>query len=179
MHNAKAIAGLSKSEGYAELNGQLRALFAGERNGLANAANMAALIYQVLPDLNWAGFYFLCEGELVLGPFQGKVACVRIAMGRGVCGTAAQRRETIVVPDVHAFPGHIACDAASRSEIVVPLIQGQRLIGVLDLDSPSLARFDSEDGAGLGAAVDLFVNASDLGWLGGDRACQQPGAKSA
>src|ERR1700722_18230491 len=115
MH-AKAVA-------YRELHGQLTALFAGERNGLANAANLSALLYEALPNLNWAGFYFLRGRELVLGPFQGKVACVRIALGRGVCGTAAERRKTLIVPDVHAFPGHIACDSASRSEIVVPLVQ--------------------------------------------------------
>jgi len=109
MHVVKAVTGLSKADAYRELNGQLAALFAGERNGLANAANMAALLCQGLGDLNWAGFYFLQGGELVLGPFQGKVACVRIAVGRGVCGTAAQRRETVIVPDVSLFPGHIAC----------------------------------------------------------------------
>src|SRR5208282_2946166 len=106
----------------------------GERSALANAANLAAVLYQALPDVNWAGFYFLQDGDLVLGPFQGKVACVRIALGKGVCGTAAQRRETVVVPDVSAFPGHIACDSASRSEIVVPLVRDGSLIGVLDVD---------------------------------------------
>jgi L-methionine (R)-S-oxide reductase len=140
----------------------LSALFDGERNGLANAANTAALLYESLPNLNWAGFYFLQGRELVLGPFQGKVACVRIALGRGVCGTAAERRETVIVPDVHAFPGHIACDTASRSEIVVPLLQGGRLLGVLDLDSPQLARFDHEDRAGLVAAVDLLILHTDF-----------------
>jgi L-methionine (R)-S-oxide reductase len=112
--------------------------------------------------LNWAGFYFLQDNELVLGPFQGQVACVRIALGRGVCGTAAQRRQTIVVPDVHAFPGHIACDVASRSEIVVPLVQAGRLLGVLDLDSPELARFDGEDRAGLNTSCELLLAKSDL-----------------
>ncbi len=121
----------------------MAALFAGERNGLANAANMTALLYQALPDLNWVGFYFLEGGELVLGPFQGKVACVRIAVGRGVCGTAAQRKDTVIVPDVHAFAGHIACDEASRSEIVVPLLEDGRLLGVLDLDSPRLGAIRS------------------------------------
>ncbi len=162
MHAVNATAGLSKPAAYRELNGQLAALFAGERNGLANAANVSALLYQSLPDLNWAGFYFLQEGELVLGPFQGKVACVRIALGKGVCGTAAQRRETVIVQDVHAFPGHIACDAASRSEIVVPLIQHEKLLGVLDLDSPEPARFDREDGIGLNSAVDLLIWHSDF-----------------
>jgi L-methionine (R)-S-oxide reductase len=163
MHVVRTTAGLSKADAYRELNGQLAALLAGERNGLANAANMAALLFQGLPDLNWAGFYFLQEGELVVGPFQGKVACVRIALGRGVCGTAAERRETVVVADVDAFPGHIACDSASRSEIVVPLVQGGRLLGVLDLDSPRLARFDREDAAGLRGAVDLLLKGSDFG----------------
>jgi L-methionine (R)-S-oxide reductase len=112
--------------------------------------------------LNWVGFYFVRGGELVLGPFQGKVACVRIALGNGVCGTAAARREAIVVPDVNEFPGHIACDAASRSEIVVPLIKRGRLLGVLDIDSPDLARFDAEDRSGLSAAVALLLDSSDL-----------------
>jgi GAF domain-containing protein len=155
----------NKPEIYRDLIGQLSGLFAGERNGLANTANMSALLYETLPNLNWAGFYLLQGGELVLGPFQGKVACVRIALGRGVCGTAAERRETIVVGDVHAFPGHIACDAASRSEIVVPLLHRGQLLGVLDLDSPQLARFDQEDAAGLNAAVDVLLKSSDLGRL--------------
>lgn len=142
MHIATINPNLSKVAAYRDLNQQLAALFCDERNGLANAANMCALLYQGLRGLNWAGFYFVRGGELVLGPFQGKVACVRIALGRGVCGTAAARRETIVVPDVNEFPGHIACDAASRSEIVVPLIKRGRLLGVLDIDSPDLARFD-------------------------------------
>jgi L-methionine (R)-S-oxide reductase len=156
------VAGLSKIDAYRELNAQLAGLFLGERNGLANAANMSALLYEALPNLNWAGFYFLQGGELVLGPFQGKVACVRIPVGRGVCGSAAERRETLIVPDVHAFPGHIACDAASRSEIVVPLVKEGRLLGVLDLDSPQLARFDQEDAVGLNAAVDLLLRCSEL-----------------
>jgi L-methionine (R)-S-oxide reductase len=116
---------------YGELNAQLAGLFASETNGLANAANMCAVLYHGLPNLNWVGFYFLQGGELVLGPFQGKAACVRIAIGRGVCGTAAQRRQTLMVQDVHEFPGHIACAAASRSEIVVPLLQHGNLLGVL------------------------------------------------
>ena len=152
----------SKADTYSQANAHLAALFAGETNGLANAANMCALLYQLLPDVNWAGFYFLQGGELVLGPFQGKVACVRIAMGRGVCGTAAERREILVVRDVNEFPGHIACDAASRSEIVVPLVQRGRLLGVLDLDSPKLARFDDEDRDGLKACVDLWLKSSQL-----------------
>ena len=162
MDALNTVAGFSKETDYRELQGHLAAVFAGERNGLANAANMSALLFQALPDLNWAGFYFLREGELVLGPFQGKVACVRIAVGRGVCGSAAERRETIVVPDVHAFPGHIACDTASRSEIVIPLVQQGRLLGVLDLDSPLVGRFDEEDARGLKASVDLFIDSSDM-----------------
>ena len=162
MHIIQSTAANSKAAIYRQLHDQLSALFVGERDGLANTANMSALIYETLPDLNWAGFYFLQGRELVLGPFQGKVACVRIALGQGVCGTAAERRETVVVADVHEFPGHIACDAASRSEIVVPLIQYGRLLGVLDLDSPLLARFDHDDLAGLTAAVDLLLQHTDL-----------------
>jgi L-methionine (R)-S-oxide reductase len=162
MHAVQSTTAMSKPDTYRQLQGQMSALFVGERDGLANAANMAALLYEALPNLNWAGFYFLQGRELVLGPFQGKVACVRIALGQGVCGTAAERRETLIVPDVHAFPGHIACDAASRSEIVVPLIQDRRLLGVLDLDSPQLARFDDEDRAGLIAAVDLLLLHTDF-----------------
>jgi GAF domain-containing protein len=165
MHVVESTATVSKAAIYRELQGQLTALFAGERNGLANAANLSALLFQALPNLNWAGFYFLQGCELVLGPFQGKVACVRIALGQGVCGTAAERRETVIVPDVDAFPGHIACDAASRSEIVVPLIQNGQLLGVLDLDSSQLARFDQEDCVGLNAIVDLLLQCSDLGRL--------------
>ena len=165
MHVIKSTAGLPKAAAYAALNAQLAAVLAGEPDGLANTANMAALLYQGLPDLNWAGFYFLHGNELVLGPFQGKVACVRIALNRGVCGAAATRRETVIVPDVHAFPGHIACDSASRSEIVVPLVRAGRLWGVLDLDSPQLARFDQDDAAGLEAAVKILLKHSDLSWL--------------
>jgi L-methionine (R)-S-oxide reductase len=165
MHVVKRTAGLSKAAIYQELNEQLAGLFAGERSALANSANMSAVLYEGLPTLNWVGFYFLQEGELVLGPFQGKVACVRIALGRGVCGTAAQRRETLVVEDVHAFPGHIPCDAASRSEIVVPLLQDGRLLGVLDLDSPETARFDEQDAVGLNAAVALLLHHSDFSKL--------------
>jgi GAF domain-containing protein len=162
MHIIQSTTADSKAAIYRQLHEQLSALFVGERDGLANTANMSALIYETLPDLNWAGFYFLQGRELVLGPFQGKVACVRIALGHGVCGTAAERREAVVVADVHAFPGHIACDAASRSEIVVPLIQNGRLLGVLDLDSPLLARFDHDDLPGLTAAVDLLLQHTDL-----------------
>ncbi len=165
MHVVQSTAGLSKAEAYRSLHAQLAGILAGERDGLANAANTAALLYQGLPGLNWAGFYFLRDGGLVLGAFQGKVACVRIALGKGVCGTAAARRETVVVPDVHAFPGHIACDAASRSEIVVPLVHEGKLRGVLDLDSPSLARFDAADAAGLAQTVAIFLRASDVARL--------------
>lgn len=133
---------------YAELAAQLAALLAGEPDLIANCANFAALVYHGVPDLNWAGFYFARDSELVLGPFQGKPACVRISFGKGVCGAAAARREAIIVPDVDAFPGHIACDAASRSELVVPLIAGGRVLAVFDLDSPAPARFDEEDRAG-------------------------------
>jgi L-methionine (R)-S-oxide reductase len=165
MHVVKSNPNLSKQAAYREIHVQLSGLFSGERSGLANAANMCALLYQLLPDVNWVGYYFLQGTELVLGPFQGKVACVRIAMGRGVCGTAAERREIIVVPDVHEFPGHIACDAASRSEIVLPLVQNDHLMGVLDLDSPSPARFDDQDRAGLAAAAELLLESSDLSRL--------------
>jgi GAF domain-containing protein len=162
---AAPFRGESKIALYEELDGQAAGLFSGEHNGLANAANLSALLYHTLPQLNWAGFYFLQGGELILGPFQGKVACVRIALGRGVCGAAAQRRETLVVPDVHEFPGHIACDAASRSEIVLPLIAHGQLHGVLDLDSPQPSRFDQDDATGLGRLVDRFLGASDLSRL--------------
>jgi GAF domain-containing protein len=149
----------TKSELYANLKSQLRALLEGEHDIIANAANCAALLHHSLPDVNWAGFYFFKEGELVLGPFQGNSACVRIAMGKGVCGTAAQLKETVVVENVNEFPGHIACDSASNSEIVVPLIKDERLIGVLDVDSPSLARFDGEDAQGLNELAEIFVQA--------------------
>jgi len=156
---------LAKPDAYREICAQLGGLFADERDGLANSANMAALLYEVLPELNWCGFYFLRESELVLGPFQGKVACVRIALGKGVCGSAANERRTIVVPDVHAFPGHIACDSASASEIVVPLVRGDELLGVLDLDSPVPGRFDQYDADGLEQAVQLLLAGSDLSRL--------------
>ena len=147
---------------YGELLQQARALFEGERDALANSANLAALIYHSLPELNWAGFYWMKGGELVLGPFQGKPACVRIAIGKGVCGTAAQQKGTLVVPDVHAFPGHIACDSASRSEIVVPIVRAGQVLGVLDVDSPVLSRFDAEDQRGLEAIVAAFIASTDL-----------------
>jgi GAF domain-containing protein len=152
----------TKSELYASLAAQLRSLLEDERDLIANAANLSSLLYHSLPDLNWTGFYFLKGDELVLGPFQGKPACVRIGLGSGVCGTAAKRRETIMVDNVHDFPGHIACDSASNSEIVVPIVAGEQLIGVLDLDSPSLSRFDEEDAAGLNELVEIFVKATDF-----------------
>jgi len=149
-----------KPAAYAELETSLRALLAGEDDLIANAANLAALLFWSLPQLNWAGFYLVepRRGDLLLGPFQGKPACVRIPIGRGVCGTAAARRETVVVPDVHAFPGHIACDSASNSEIVVPVVRGGELLGVLDLDSPVRSRFDDADARGLEALVRVFVH---------------------
>lgn len=138
----------SKADLYRELHGALDALTAGEADGIANMANAAALVWQYVPDLNWAGFYRVVEGELVLGPFQGKVACIRIPIGKGVCGTAAATGITQLVADVHAFPGHIACDAASASELVVPVMRGGVVVAVLDLDSPMAGRFDGEDARG-------------------------------
>lgn len=133
-----------------------------EQDPIANAANTAALLFQTLPGLNWAGFYILRGDTLVLGPFQGKPACVRIPLGKGVCGTAAQKQQTLVVKDVHAFPGHIACDAASNSEIVIPIIKNGKLWGVLDIDSPLLARFDDTDRQFLQQVADLFARHSAL-----------------
>ena len=142
---------------YDELARELDALLTGETDPVANAANAAAAIYHALPALNWAGFYFLRGDELVLGPFQGRPACVRIALGKGVCGTAALRRQPVLVRDVNAFPGHIACDTASQSELVVPLLAGDRLLGVLDLDSPEQGRFDAEDQAGCERLTGIVV----------------------
>ncbi len=144
MFEVKKIEG-DKVAFYQELNTQLDHLLAGETDWVANLANAASLLDLHLDNINWAGFYLWREDQLVLGPFMGKPACVRIPLGKGVCGTAAERRETVVVPDVHAFPGHIACDAASRSEIVVPIVVGDRLLGVLDIDAPIVERFDDED----------------------------------
>ena len=138
-----------KADLYRLLESQLAALMAGETDPIPNLANASALLYQALPQINWAGFYLYKDGVLVLGPFQGMPACIRIPMGRGVCGAAAQERRTLVVPDVHAFPGHIACDGASNSEIVVPLIFGGALVGVMDIDSPVKGRFDEADREGL------------------------------
>lgn len=149
---------MEKPELYRNLARQLAALLGGERDLIANAANTAALIYHGLPDLNWAGFYFRDGAELVLGPFQGKPACVRIPIGKGVCGTSAARGATVLVPDVHEFPGHIGCDPESRSELVVPLIDGGAVSGVLDLDSPLRARFDEADRQGCEQLAALFLD---------------------
>lgn len=150
--------------GYELLAAQLQALLADERDFIANAAQFSAFIFQAIPDLNWAGFYLARGEELVLGPFQGKVACVRIPFSKGVCGAAATQRKTVLVEDVHAFPGHIACDSASNSEIVLPLIaEDGRLVGVFDIDSPELKRFDAEDQAGLEKLVAIFVRSTELG----------------
>ena len=163
MFEARIADGVGKTEFYRDLAAQLASLVAGERDAIANAANTSALLFQLMPELNWAGFYFLREGnELVLGPFQGKPACIRIPMGQGVCGTAVLRRHSIRVEDVHAFPGHIACDAASRSELVVPLIRAGRILGVIDLDSPIAGRFDAEDQAGVERVAAIYVEASAL-----------------
>ncbi|MDP1580535.1 MAG: GAF domain-containing protein [Candidatus Didemnitutus sp.] len=161
-HVVTAIHANSKADFYASFNRQLTAVLHGERDWICNLAQASAVLMQVLPDLNWAGFYLLKDGGLVLGPFQGKVACGRIGLGKGVCGTAASKRQTIVVPDVHQFPGHIACDSASASEIVVPLLHQGQLRGVLDLDSPTAGRFDAEDALGLERAVQIILAASDV-----------------
>jgi L-methionine (R)-S-oxide reductase len=147
----------AKSKLYASLVAQLLSLLKGEHDFIANAANFSALLFNSLPNVNWAGFYFLHGEELVLGPFQGNPACVRIPLGKGVCGVAAQQLETIIVPNVHEFPGHIACDVASNSEIVVPLFDGERLLGVLDLDSQLIGRFDDQDAEGLNELATVFV----------------------
>lgn len=163
MFELADYAGLTKPELYDRLVEQAGALLAGERDDVANAANLASLLFHALAEVNWVGFYFFDGRELVVGPFQGKPACVRIPLGKGVCGKAAAERATQVVPDVHAFPGHIACDAASRSEIVVPLVRAGELEGVLDLDSPSPARFDEEDRVGLERVARVWLGARDPG----------------
>jgi L-methionine (R)-S-oxide reductase len=165
MHALDDLTHLDKPTLYAELETSLRALLAGEPDLIASAANMSSLLNWSLPDLNWVGFYLVDEstGDLLVGPFQGKPACVRIPLGKGVCGTAAQERRTVVVRDVHEFPGHIACDSASNSEIVVPIVAGDRLLGVLDLDSPRVARFDDVDARGLEKLVEVFVAATRTG----------------
>ena len=163
MFQTATIDHANKAEFYRELAQQLEALLTGESDMIANAANTSALMFQMMPELNWAGFYLLkseSESELVLGPFQGKPACVRIPVGKGVCGTAVERKSSVLVEDVHAFPGHIACDAASRSELVVPLIHEGRVIGVIDLDSPVPSRFDAEDQAGIEKLAAIFIAAS-------------------
>jgi GAF domain-containing protein len=164
MHSLsrKTVSPTDKPALYAHLHEELKAIVEGERDLIANTANCAAVLFHSLPDINWAGFYFLRGAELVLGPFQGKPACVRIGPGRGVCGTAAAKRQTLVVSNVHEFPGHIACDAASNSEIVVPMHSGDRLIGVLDIDSPLTGRFDADDAAGLEPIVACLLAASDV-----------------
>lgn len=158
MFEANAIATDDKATLYAELVQQASGLMQGETSLIANAANFAALVYNAVPDVNWAGFYLFDGTELVVGPFQGKPACIRIALGRGVCGTAAQTRETQLIRDVHEFDGHIACDAASNSEIVVPLVKADgSLLGVWDVDSPSVGRFDDEDRQGMEALCRAFM----------------------
>jgi L-methionine (R)-S-oxide reductase len=147
----------NKQENYELVKKQLKALVEDEKNRIANLSNAAALLNQFLDRINWVGFYLMEDGELVLGPFQGLPACVRIPVGRGVCGTAVQRKETILVEDVHQFPGHIACDAASQSEIVVPLIKNGEVIGVLDIDSPEKSRFDQTDREQLEKLVEVLV----------------------
>jgi L-methionine (R)-S-oxide reductase len=149
---------VSKPDQYAQLTRSLTALLEGERDWIANLSNTSALLFAELADINWVGFYLLKHGELVLGPFQGKPACVRIAIGKGVCGTAAQQRKSILVPNVHEFEGHIACDSASNSELVVPLTVGDALVGVLDLDSPSLGRFDDDDRRGIEAVARIVAD---------------------
>jgi len=165
MFEATIVTSASKSDFYADLNKQLGGLLASERDLMANAANFSSLVFLLLDNLNWAGFYFSRGNDLVLGPFQGKPACVRIPVQpspRGVCGNAAFHRKTFVVENVHEFPGHIACDSASNSEIVIPLIVDDVVLGVLDIDSPILARFDDEDRVGLEAMVASFVLATDF-----------------
>lgn len=149
MYDFAPQGGTPKPELYDQLVESAQALIAGEPDAVANMSNLAALLWQFLPDLNWSGFYRTVDGELVLGPFIGKPACIRIPFGRGVCGTAAKSGETQVVADVHAFPGHIACDAASRSELVVPVLRDGKVIAVIDLDSPLPGRFDADDAAGI------------------------------
>lgn len=162
MFELKSAEAGSKQEFYRQLNEQLKHLLEGERDLMANSSNAASLLYWTLPDVNWSGFYFMKDGELVLGPFHGKPACVRIAVGRGVCGTAAREKKTLVVPNVNEFPGHIACDSASLSEIVLPIVKYHKLIGVLDIDSPKASRFDEEDRTGLEEFVRVFGEQTHL-----------------
>ena len=165
-HAAAAYDFKDKRADYERLASELKGLLTGESDFIANAANTSSLLFNAMPDVNWLGFYLLKNGELVVGPFQGKPACVRIALTKGVCGAAASRRETLVVPDVDAFPGHIACDSASKSEIVVPLVKNGTLIGVLDIDSPRLARFDDEDRRGVERLAAIFLDAIRLDSVG-------------
>lgn len=158
MYDFRADPALPKPELYRQLRDAVGALTAGEPDGVANMANVAALMGEMIPTLNWAGFYRVVGGELVLGPFAGRPACIRIPFGSGVCGAAAASGETRLVPDVHAFPGHIACDAASRSELVVPIKRDGAVVAVIDLDSPELARFDAEDAAGVEALAALLAD---------------------
>ena len=160
MQTSTIDTSLSKPELYAQIVRELESLIAGEPDDIANLANASSLLFNSLPDLNWAGFYLLKDGELVVGPFQGRPACVRIAMGKGVCGTAAQQRSTVIVPNVHEFAGHIACDSASNSEVVVPMIRAGELLGVLDIDSPKFERFDEQDQAGLEKFVRVLLGNS-------------------
>lgn len=161
MFAAQDIVSDDKATLYRELCSQLEGLLQGEADPIANAANTSALVFQQVPNLNWAGFYFLkTPDELVLGPFQGKPACVRIAVGKGVCGAAVERGASVLVEDVYAFPGHIFCDGGSRSELVVPLVHEGRILGVLDLDSPTTGRFDAEDQAGFERIAEIYVAAS-------------------
>ncbi len=162
MHELVSTEGLNKADQYARLCAQAQALLSGEHDRTANAANLSALLFQGLPDVNWVGFYFFDGVELVVGPFQGKPACVRIALDQGVCGRAAATGVSQLVPDVQAFPGHIACDTASRSELVVPLSTAHgRLLGVLDIDSPKLARFDAEDQHGVEQLARIYLAACE------------------
>jgi L-methionine (R)-S-oxide reductase len=163
MFKAEPIQVVDKTQHYQELADQMRGLLSGERDRIANAANFSSLVFNSLPALNWAGFYFYDGDELVVGPFQGQPACVRIALGKGVCGTAAATKRTQVVRDVHQFEGHIACDSASRSEIVVPLFDGEKLIGVWDVDSPDIARFDEDDRIGMERLAGIFVESIRTG----------------
>lgn len=156
MFEIKKTSYKTKTEFYNELNSSLEGLINGESDWLANISNAAALLYQLMPNINWAGFYLMKNGELVLGPFQGKPACIRIPLGKGVCGTAAKTKKIQLVDDVNKFPGHIACDEISRSEVVVPVIKNDRLIGVLDIDSPLESRFDTLDALGLTTFVDYL-----------------------
>lgn len=151
----------TKAATYEDMTGFIDGLFLDERDSIANMANLAALLYHILQDVNWAGFYLMKEGELVLGPFHGKPACIRIAVGKGVCGAAASQQKTQLVPDVHAFPGHIACDGDTNSEIVIPLVADGELVGVLDLDSPVKNRFDEEDQKALELIADKLIKACD------------------